>query len=120
MQKIPFELVVQEGMAGGANPFVGVVQSEAAWGALQVNAELPEGTDFKRHTLLVVVAGQRPDLGHTVKILDVLDMERALGAKVALVLHEEVAGSSGADAIAHQICVARVEKSGRHYLFAKR
>lgn len=118
--KLPFERLLEEGLSGGDTPFVGVVTSEAVWRSLQVKAELPEGTDFAKHALLVVVSGQRPDLSHTARILDLLDLEPVLGAPVGLVLYEEGTDGPPAEAIAHPISVARVPKSPRHYLFARR
>lgn len=115
-----FERVLEEGLAGGEQPFAGVVGSEAVWSALQVRAELPEGTDFAQHLLLVVVSGQRPDLSYTLRILEVLDLEPVLGAPVGLVLYEEGTDGPPADAIGYPISVVRVARSGRHYLFAKR
>lgn len=117
--KLPFEVILEESMQGGEKPYVGLVTSEAAWYALKVKAALPEGTDFEKQALLVVVSGMRPDLSHTAKIHDVLDLEPVLGAKVAVVLYEEGTDGPPAEAIAHPICVARVQRSKHHLLFAR-
>ncbi|MDQ3262979.1 MAG: hypothetical protein M3Y59_04870 [Myxococcota bacterium] len=117
--KLGFEVVLSDGTSGGPDTVSTVITSEAAWAALGVKAELPE-VDFQTHSLLVFTVGQRPDQAYTLGIVDVLDLEPVSGAKVAWVLFEERNDGPPADMLANPIVVAKVARTGHHFLFARR